>query len=173
MSKRNSVHGAKATVGTIKAQWDMVVVGGGVTGAGIFREAVRLGLSVLLLEQKDFAWGTSSRSSKMVHGGLRYLIQGKPLLTLASVRERQRLLSVAPGLIDPLRFTMALYKSHGPSKHLIRIALTLYSLMARKWQHESLSPAQMLALIPQLRKDRLDAGFCFMDAQTDDARLVL
>ena len=173
MSRQSDTEGAKATIGNIKTKWDVIVVGGGITGAGIFREAARQGLSVLLLEQKDFAWGSSSRSSKMVHGGLRYLIQGNLPLSLASVRERQRLMAEAPGLVDPLGFAMPVFKSHGTSKHLIRIALTVYSLMARQRQHECLSPSQMKDLIPLLRVDGLDAGFCFKDAQTDDARLVL
>ena len=76
----------------ISQDWDLIVVGGGITGAGILREATRLGLHVLLVEQRDFAWGTSSRSSKLVHGGLRYLKEGKIGLTRDSVREREQLL---------------------------------------------------------------------------------
>ena len=79
--------------------WDIVVVGGGITGAGILREATRLGLKTLLVEQRDFAFGTSSRSSKLVHGGLRYLKQGKIGLTQASVQERQKLQESAPGCL--------------------------------------------------------------------------
>ncbi len=79
--------------------WDLVVVGGGITGAGILHEASQRGRKALLLEQRDFAWGASSRSSKLVHGGLRYLKQGKLLLTAASARERERLLADAPGLV--------------------------------------------------------------------------
>ena len=173
MTRQANTEGARCTIENIKAEWDVIVVGGGITGAGIFREAARQGLSVLLLEQKDFAWGSSSRSSKMVHGGLRYLIQGNLPLSLASVRERERLMAEAPGLVEPLGFAMPVYKSHGTSKHLIRIALTIYSLMARKRQHECLSPSQMKKLVPLLRVEGLDAGFCFTDAQTDDARLVL
>ncbi|MBW2564606.1 MAG: FAD-dependent oxidoreductase, partial [Deltaproteobacteria bacterium] len=69
----------------IKKNWDLIIVGGGITGAGVFREAVKMGLDVLLLERKDFAWGTSSRSSKLIHGGLRYLKEKRFLLTRASV----------------------------------------------------------------------------------------
>ena len=75
--------------------WDMLIIGGGITGAGIAREAARRGLAVLLIEQKDFAWGTSSRSSKMVHGGLRYIASGDYKTTLLSGRERERMLSEA------------------------------------------------------------------------------
>src|SRR5512137_891195 len=81
----------------IERAWDVIVIGGGITGAGILREATRLGLRSLLVEQHDFGWGTSSRSSKLVHGGLRYLKQGKLGLTLASVQERERLMEEGPG----------------------------------------------------------------------------
>jgi glycerol-3-phosphate dehydrogenase len=80
--------------------WDLIVIGGGISGAGILREAARRGWRCLLLEQRDFAWGTSSRSSKMVHGGLRYIAKGQWRLTRDSVRERQRLLDEAPGLVE-------------------------------------------------------------------------
>ena len=72
--------------------WDLIIIGGGITGAGIFREASQRNLSVLLVEQKDFAWGTSSRSSKLVHGGLRYLKEGQFLMAKIAVAERERLL---------------------------------------------------------------------------------
>ena len=87
---------------SLPEDWDLIIVGGGITGAGILREAVRMNLRVLLVEQKDFACGTSSRSSKLVHGGLRYLKEGHFLLTRDSVRERERLLKEAPGLVEPL-----------------------------------------------------------------------
>ena len=85
-------------------QWDMIIVGGGIIGAGVLREAARRGLKALLLEQRDFAWGTSSRSSKMVHGGLRYILQGDIQLTRESLQERERLLQEAPGLIDRMGY---------------------------------------------------------------------
>ena len=94
----------------------MIVIGGGITGAGILREAARLGLRALLVEQRDFAWGTSSRSSKLVHGGLRYLKEGQMRLTRASVRERERLLHEGPGLIDPLGFLLAIYRAIVPGR---------------------------------------------------------
>jgi glycerol-3-phosphate dehydrogenase len=87
-------------------EWDVIVVGGGITGAGILREAARLGLRCLLVDRHDFGWGTSSRSSKLVHGGLRYLKERKLRLTRASVHERERLLDEGPGLIDPLGFLL-------------------------------------------------------------------
>ncbi|MBA2881889.1 glycerol-3-phosphate dehydrogenase [Desulfosalsimonas propionicica] len=155
------------------SNWDLIVIGGGVTGAGIFSEAVRMGLQVLLLEKHDFAWGTSSRSSKMVHGGLRYLKEGKPLLTRASVKERQRLLAEAPGLVDPLGFLLPVFTDFGPSKTIMALGLTVYSLMATEKQHQAYDAAEISARIPGLRQKNLSGGFYFRDAQTDDARLVL
>src|SRR5450830_496705 len=84
--------------------WDLVVIGGGISGAGVAQQAARRGWTVLLIEQRDFAWGTSSRSSKLVHGGLRYLKEGKVLLTRASVQERKNLLREAAGLVQPQSF---------------------------------------------------------------------
>src|SRR5512139_385526 len=86
----------------LNAPWDLIVVGGGITGAGILREATRAGLRALLVEANDFAAGTSSRSGKLVHGGLRYLRNAQIKLTLDSVRERERLLREGRGLVSPL-----------------------------------------------------------------------
>src|SRR6185312_15763421 len=85
---------------------DLLVIGGGVTGAGLLLEAARRGLNAALVERDDFASGTSSRSSKLVHGGLRYLREGKLRLTRESVREREALLREAPGLVEPMPFLM-------------------------------------------------------------------
>lgn len=162
-----------ATVDSVARSWDLVVIGGGITGAAVFREAVRMGLRTLLLEQNDFAWGTSSRSSKMVHGGLRYLKEGKVLLTRASVKERQRLLAEVPGLVDPLGFMMPVYSDGGPSRLVMGLGLSVYSLMALEKQYISYSAGQMADLVPGLRTQNLTGGFYFKDAQVDDARLVL
>ncbi|MCK4833055.1 MAG: FAD-dependent oxidoreductase, partial [Anaerolineales bacterium] len=104
--------------------FDLIVVGGGITGAGILREAMRLGLSALLVEQFDFGWGTSSRSSKLVHGGLRYLKSLQFRLTRASVRERERLMGEAPGLIDPLGFLLANYTGDSPGRWTFKAGLS-------------------------------------------------
>src|SRR5512138_485238 len=89
--------------------WDLIVIGGGITGAGVLREASRAGLKTLLVEGHDFASGTSSRSSKMVHGGLRYLRNAQLKLTVRSVHERERLLQEGRGLVEPLSFILAGY----------------------------------------------------------------
>jgi len=157
----------------LRGSYDVVIVGGGVTGAGVFHQAVNMGLKALLVEAKDFAWGTSSRSSKMVHGGLRYLKEGKFLLTRSAVMERQRLLSVYPGLVTPLEFIMPIYKDLGPSKTTMKTGLSIYSFMAGERQHQNLTRDIALNMIPGLRSDNLYSAVGFKDAQVDDARLVL
>jgi glycerol-3-phosphate dehydrogenase len=153
--------------------WDVVVVGGGITGAGIARRGARAGLRVLLLEQRDFGWGTSSRSSKLVHGGLRYLAQGQVGVVRQSVRERERLLRAAPGLVEELGFVMPTYGGAKPGRWVYEAGLTAYDLLARRRTHWHLAPAEVALLAPRLAPDGLAGGFRFADAQTDDARLTL
>ena len=154
-------------------RFDLIVIGGGITGAGILREAVRMGFRTLLVERNDFAWGTSSRSSKLVHGGLRYLKTGQFFLTRTSVHERQRLLEEAPGLVDPLGFLVPVYRSHGPGRWALEVGLTLYDLIAGRRQHHFFSPSAFKDMVPGIRPQGLLGGFGFQDAQTDDTRLVL
>lgn len=158
---------------TLAPDYDLVVVGGGITGAGVLREAVRTGARVLLVEQNDFASGTSSWSSKLVHGGLRYLKTGQWRLTLESVRERQRLMHEAPGLVQPQSFLMPVYRGRKPSKLTMQLGLFIYDLMAGSRKSRGLSPAELLALEPQLRPDDLAGAVAYEDARTDDARLTL
>ncbi len=153
--------------------WDLLVIGGGITGAGILREATRLGLRTLLVEKKDFAWGTSSRSSKLVHGGLRYLRSLQIGLTRASVKERERLLEEGPGLIDPLGFLLATYKGDRPPGWVFEAGLTIYDLLALRWSHQQYSAHDFQLLAPHIATEGLQGGFRYGDAQTDDARLVL
>lgn len=157
----------------IDSHYDLVVIGGGITGAGVLREAVRMGLKTLLLEKNDFGYGTSSRSSKLVHGGLRYLKQGKLLLTYESVRQRQRLLEEAPGLVEKIDFLMPVYKNKGPGKLPLTAGLTIYDLMALKRYHSYHDKQSFLQMVPGLDERGLTGGFRFMDAQTDDVRMVL
>ncbi|MFE8073238.1 glycerol-3-phosphate dehydrogenase/oxidase [Marinobacteraceae bacterium S3BR75-40.1] len=154
-------------------RYDLVIVGGGITGAGILREAARMGLRALLVEQRDFAWGTSSRSSKMVHGGLRYLGSGHFGLTRDAVHERQRLLDEAPGLVDPLPFVMPHYRKQFPGPGLFGILLSVYDWMAGQRNHEYLKGNRVLDWVPGLNREGLYGGTRFGDAVTDDARLVL
>ena len=154
-------------------EWDLIVVGGGISGAGILREAARRGWRCLLLEQRDFAWGTSSRSSKMVHGGLRYIAKGQWRLTRDSVRERQRLLGEAPGLVEPLSFVMAHYRGGFPGPRLFGGLLSVYDALAGRRNHRFYDAAALRYLAPGLKEQRLLGGTRFFDAVTDDARLVL
>jgi len=154
-------------------QWDLIVIGGGITGAGILREATRLGLRTLLVERKDFGWGTSSRSSKLVHGGLRYLKEGKIRLTRASVQERERLIEEGAGLIDPMGFLLATYKGDRPGRWTYSAGLSVYDLLALQWTHRHYSAEDFQMLAPHISQEGLEGGFRYGDAQTDDARLVL
>lgn len=158
---------------SIHGQWDILVIGGGITGAGILREATRLGLHCLLVEQRDFAWGTSSRSSKLVHGGFRYLKEGKITLTRDSVHEREQLLHEGPGLIDPLGFLLSIHKGDFPGRWTFEMGLTVYDLLAFRWDHAYYSSQDFQLLAPHISQDGLQGGFRFGDAQTDDARLTL
>jgi len=108
---------------SLSKTWDLIIIGGGITGAGIFREASRMGLRVLLVEQKDFAWGTSSRSSKLVHGGLRYLKEGHFRMAKIAVAERERLLKEAPGLVESLGFLLPIYEDQSPGRRTMQVGL--------------------------------------------------
>ncbi len=143
-------------------EWDLIVIGGGITGAGIFREASRMGMRVLLVERMDFAWGTSSRSSKLVHGGLRYLKEGKLLLTKVSVEERERLLKEAPGLVDLLGFLMPAYKDQSPGKTALSAGLTLYDMMAFEKQHKFYDAQEFSMLLPHVKQEGIIGGFHLM-----------
>ncbi|WP_414628385.1 FAD-dependent oxidoreductase [Pseudomonas anguilliseptica] len=172
MSKWNAAWREQALPELAARDWDLIVVGGGISGAGILREAARRGWKCLLLEQRDFAWGTSSRSSKMVHGGLRYIAKGQFGLTRDSVRERQRLLQEAPGLVDPLSFLMAHYRGGFPGPKVFGSLLAVYDALAGKRNHLYYPLQQLRYLAPGLKEDGLLGGTRFFDAVTDDARLV-
>ena len=153
-------------------RYDLVIIGGGITGAGILREAVRCDASVLLVDRQDFASGTSSGSSKLVHGGLRYLQSGQWRLTLESVRERARLLREAPGLVDPQPFLMPVHRGARPGRALIQAGLFVYDLMAGRVASRWLPADEVTRREPSLRSDGLQGAMLFEDARTDDARLV-
>jgi glycerol-3-phosphate dehydrogenase len=153
--------------------WDLIVIGGGITGAGILREAARMGLAGILIEQNDFAWGTSSRSSKLVHGGLRYIKEGHFLMTKIAVEERDRLLAEAPGLVEPLGFLLPVYEEQHPGKKILKVGLTIYDIMAGERQHKFLKTDEFLKKLPFINPLGLKGGFHYFDAQVDDSRLVL
>ena len=154
-------------------RWDMVIIGGGITGAGVAREAARQGLRVLLLEQKDFSWGTSSRSSKMVHGGLRYLAMGNLKLTSHSVKERERLMNEAPGLVDLLTYSWPHYEGSFPGPKVFNGLLALYDLFAGKRYRFFTKKEDVQYDLPNIRQDGLMGATRFADAVTDDSRLVM
>jgi len=156
----------------LPAGFDVVVIGGGITGAAVARQAVRAGLRVALLEARDFAWGTSSRSTKLVHGGLRYLPQLQWKLVLESVRERQRLLEEGPNLVRPLPLILLSPRS-GISRWGARAVIGVYYALMGRSPPPALSARDLAWLFPHLRAGRGMRGLPYDEAQVDDARLVL
>jgi glycerol-3-phosphate dehydrogenase len=173
-------HRADALTSLASEQFDVLVIGGGITGAGVALDAASRGLRTALVEKDDFASGTSSKSSKLIHGGLRYLQQHEYRLVYENLAERQRLLDNAPHLVSPLPFLIPLFGREGVVNRsvarLYRTALWLYDLtggvrIGRR--HEKVTRAQALAHMPTLDADHLVAGFLYWDARADDARLTL
>jgi glycerol-3-phosphate dehydrogenase len=154
-------------------KWDLVIVGGGITGAGIMREAVRRKVKTLLVEQRDFAWGSSSRSGQLVHGGLRYLKQGDVKLTYQSVSERESLLKELPGLVNQFGMMMEIYKGKWLDRLTVRAALLVYDIFSRKFRKHTYSISEMVRRFPGVREQDLECGLLFYESLTDDARLVL
>jgi glycerol-3-phosphate dehydrogenase len=160
--------------------FDVLVIGGGITGVGVALDAAARGLRTALVERHDFASGTSSKSSKLVHGGIRYLQQRDFRLVYEALHERQRLLENAPHLVAPLPFLIPLFGRDGVvNKGVARAyatALTLYDLtggLRIGTRHRRIDRDETLAHLPTLRTDRLVAGFLYFDARADDARLTL
>ena len=157
--------------------YDLVVIGGGITGAGIARDAALRGMKVALFEKGDYASGTSSKSSKLVHGGLRYLEHGEIGLVFESVSERRVQTRVAPHLVRPLPFIIPIYKGAKPGFELMNIGLWIYDSLAlfrAPRMHKTFRGAKAaLALEPQLQPEGLRGALEYYDCATDDARLVL
>ena len=156
-----------------KEHWDLIVIGGGITGAGVLLEAARQGRKVLLLEQQDFAWGTSSRSSKMVHGGLRYIAQGEVRLTRDALRERERLLRDLPGLVERADYLFPLREGQFPGRWPMTAVLSLYDFLAGIRDHRFIPNAEVLQRVPGLDQKGLRGAMSYTDALTDDCRLVV
>ena len=156
--------------------WDVVIVGGGIVGSGALLDAVSRGMRAVLVEQDDIAAGTSSRSSRLIHGGLRYLEQFRFGLVREALAERSRLLSLAPHLVtlEPLLFPI--YGTPYASKAFYDAGLTLYDILGARhdggW-HRRLSRAATLELAPTLRHDGLRGGLVYHDGVEDDARYTL
>jgi glycerol-3-phosphate dehydrogenase len=163
--------------------FDLVVVGGGITGAGVALDAASRGYSVALVEKSDFAAGTSSRSSKLVHGGLRYLQNFDLGLVREALLERSLLVTLAPHLVTPLPFVVPTFEGKRPDR-MLGVGLNMYDVMswrrgrdeAEEWspdRHRTIDGAEVLEYIPALAERDPTAGYLFYDCQTDDARLVL
>lgn len=156
--------------------FDLAVVGGGINGAGVARDAASRGMSVILVEANDFASGTSSRSSKLIHGGLRYLENLEFGLVFEALKEKQLLFEIAPHLIHPLRFLIPVYKNSHVGMFKMGLGMWLYDILALFGSgkiHERLSPQSSLERFPTLNPQDLKGSYVYSDAYTDDSRLVL
>src|SRR5262249_49737801 len=157
-----------------RVPWDMVIIGGGATGAGVAVDAASRGYDVLLLEQSDFGKGTSSRSTKLVHGGVRYLEQGNISLVMEALKERGLLLRNAPHLVKNLAFVVPNYDWW--EAPFYGVGLKLYDLSAGGHgfgRSRFLSRERSRARLPSMRSDGLRGGVIYYDGQFDDARLLI
>lgn len=155
---------------------DLLVIGGGATGCGIARDAAMRGLRVALVEARDFAFGTSSRSSKLVHGGLRYLEQMEVRLVWEAVSERRILSDIAPHLVQPLGFLFPVFEGSRQPLWLINTGLIVYeglSLLRSPRPHKRMGPEDVARVEPLLKQDGLQGAPLYYDCATDDARLTL
>lgn len=155
---------------------DLLVVGGGITGAGIARDAAGRGLQVVMVDAGDVAQGTSSRSSRLIHGGLRYLETFDLKLVFEALAERARLLELAPHLVRPLLFAFPVFRGDPVGRTKLRAGMWLYDLLAlfrNSRRHRMLGVEEMHQVEPRLRTDGLRGGALYFDAQVDDARLTL
>jgi glycerol-3-phosphate dehydrogenase len=154
--------------------FDLIVVGGGITGAGILLDASQRGLRVLLVEAADIASGTSSRSSKLVHGGLRYLKQMQFRVTRLSCAERDRMVDLNPHLVDPIKFLYPARRGDKMPGWTVDLGLWMYDrLTSRPEKHSRLDAEELAALAPGIDVNGLDRTLAYADARTDDARLTL
>lgn len=167
---------ARALADAARDGVDLLVVGGGVTGAAVLRDAASRGLRTLLVEREDFASGTSSRSSKLIHGGLRYIAEGQLAVTRESCRERDRLLRLDPHLVEPLPFLFPSFRGGRYPLWKVGAALGIYAGLAnfrRTARFRMLGPEAALAFCPALRREGLRGAGLYTDGQADDARVVL
>jgi len=164
----------RASLDSLEDGFDLVVIGGGITGCGVTLDAAQRGLRVLLVERGDIASGTSSRSSKLIHGGLRYLKQMQFRITRLACRERDRMLRLSPHLVHPVRFLYpASHGDHTPGWQ-VDLGLWMYDrLTARPEKHTQLDLAEVSELVPNLGTEGLDRVLAYTDAMADDARLTL
>jgi glycerol-3-phosphate dehydrogenase len=166
----------RATRQSADGPYDLLIIGGGITGAGAARDAARRGLSVCVVEQDDLASGTSSRSSKLVHGGLRYLETYEFSLVFEAVTERRVLMDIAPHLVNPLGFLFPVFKDSRRGVFTIKLGMWVYdglSLFRSPRIHRHLSRKAVAKEEPALRQDKLSGAPLYYDCSTDDARLTL
>lgn len=159
-----------------QTQFDLLIIGGGITGCGVAYEAAARGARVLLLERNDFAFGTSSRSTKLIHGGIRYLKHADFRLVKEGVHERQNLIAAAPHLVHPVRFVYPVHEGDPDPLFLLRCGLILYDLFAGKQnllRHKVLYGRNLLAEEPLLQPEGMVGGALYADCLTDDARLTV
>ena len=160
-----------------ETRYDVVVIGGGITGAGIARDAALRGMRVALFEKDDFGSGTSSKSSKLIHGGLRYLEQAELGLVFESVSERRVQMQVAPHLVRPVSFLVPVFNDSRVGLELMNIGLWIYDTMAlfrSPKLHDTIRGAdKVLEMEPAIRSDGLKGAIEYHDCFTDDSRLVL
>src|SRR5690606_9283094 len=155
---------------------DLLIIGAGITGAGIARAAAPRGLTVVPVDQGDLANGTSSRSSRLVHGGVRYLEHGHVRMLFESSRARRTLLRIAPHLVRPLAFTWPVYRGARLPRWKVSAGLAVYDALAlfrNVGRHERLSARELLEREPALLESGLTGGVAYWDASTDDSRLTL
>lgn len=160
----------------VEGPHDLLVIGGGITGAGVAREAALRGLGVALVEARDFAFATSSRSTKLIHGGLRYLKNFEFRLVREAVEERQHLLHMAPHLVKATPFLFPVYEGDADTLFMLNIGLTIYDHFAGRTNpipHRMYKRNQVLKLEPSLRAEGLTGGAIYADSRTDDGRLTL
>jgi glycerol-3-phosphate dehydrogenase len=160
----------------VSPQYDLVIIGGGITGAGIARDAVLRGMKVAMFEKGDFGSGTSSKSSKMIHGGLRYLEHGEIGLVFESVSERRVQTRVAPHLVRPQPFLVPIYRDHKPGLEMMNLGLWIYDSLAlfrAPRMHKTFRGARAAELEPEIKHEGLKGVIEYYDCATDDARLVL
>ena len=165
-----------ATVSETSEPYDLVVIGGGITGAGVARDAALRGLRVALFEKGDYGSGTSSKSSKLIHGGLRYLEHGELGLVFESVSERAVQARVAPHLVKPLPFLVPVYEGARVGLETLNIGLWIYDTLAMfrvPRVHKTFRGKRALNVEPALRAEGLRGAIEYYDCFTDDARLVL
>jgi glycerol-3-phosphate dehydrogenase len=163
-----------ARAGEIDKIWDFIVIGGGATGLGCALDAAARGFSVLLLEQNDFGKGTSSRATKLVHGGVRYLAQGNLALVKEALKERGLLIGNAPHIVSKQAFVVPVYSYW--DKFFYGAGLKTYNLLSGKYgfgRSEVLSRAETIARLPNIGTENLEGGVIYYDGQFDDARLLV